>query len=307
MASRRSFLALAAVVSGGLVAGCSSDPAPAGTEIESLRIPTSVGTFDALAAGPTDGRKVLLLHGFPESATEWTHQLTALGQLGYRAVAVDQRGYSPDVRPTAVGEYAFDLLADDVARIADALDWPRFDLVGHDFGAAVSWIVAARYRDRVRTLSAFSVPHLGAFGRGLREDPEQQRASTYMAMLREPEQAERRLLADDARMMREVYEGVPRAHVDEYVRRLSEPGALTAALNWYRANDFQGYDQKIEVPTLYVWGSGDGAVAASTVRGTAEWVTGPYRFEELPEVGHFAPEAQPDRTTALLHAHFQAN
>src|SRR5918911_3019440 len=102
-----------------------------------LAIPTPVGTFDALAAGPLDGRPVLLLHGFPESAEQWEHQLAVLAAAGYRAIAVDQRGYSPGVRPTEVEAYVPEELIGDVVAVADALGWSRFDLVGHDWGAAV--------------------------------------------------------------------------------------------------------------------------------------------------------------------------
>src|SRR3954452_9395733 len=97
--------------------------------IEQLAISTPSGVFDALAAGPADGRPVLLLHGFPEDASQWQHQLSALGRAGYRAVAFDQRGYSPGVRPTDVAAYGPEDLIGDVVAVADSLAWPQFDLV----------------------------------------------------------------------------------------------------------------------------------------------------------------------------------
>ncbi|HKN52531.1 MAG TPA: alpha/beta fold hydrolase, partial [Amycolatopsis sp.] len=154
-----------------------ADEAP---EIAQLRIPTAAGTFDAVAAGPRHGRKVLLLHGFPEFGIEWDRQLRALAAAGYRAVAPDQRGYSPGVRPPGIGDYRLDHAVEDVRAMADALGWHRFDLVGHDWGAAVAWIAAAEYSCRVRSLTAVSVPHLGAFAEALRTDPAQQEASKYM-------------------------------------------------------------------------------------------------------------------------------
>ena len=132
--------------------------------IDHLRIPTDAGTFDALAAGPDDGRPVLLLHGFPEASTQWDHQFGALGAAGCRAVAPDQRGYSPDVRPEAVAEYALDELVADVFRIADELGWPTFDLVGHDWGA----VIAMGGRGR----TAGADPHAG---RAVRATPQRVR------------------------------------------------------------------------------------------------------------------------------------
>ncbi|MBP2322949.1 pimeloyl-ACP methyl ester carboxylesterase [Kibdelosporangium banguiense] len=132
-----------------------------GETITPLRIPTAAGTFDAVAAGPCNGRKVLLLHGFPQSGIAWKGQLQALARAGYRAVAPDQRGYSPDVRPLAVEDYWLDYAVDDVVAMADALGWYRFDLVGQDWGAAVGWIAAARYTHRVRTLATVSLPRPG--------------------------------------------------------------------------------------------------------------------------------------------------
>jgi len=113
-----------------------------------LRIPTEVGTFDALVAGPPSGRPVMLLHGFPEASVQWTHQVGALGAAGYYVIAPDQRGYSPDVRPAAVEEYRLDELVADVLRIADTMAWPMFDLIGHDWGAVVGW---ERGPPRIRT------------------------------------------------------------------------------------------------------------------------------------------------------------
>jgi hypothetical protein len=132
-----------------------------GRTITSLRIPTSAGTFDAVAAGPAAGRKVLLLHGFPQLGIAWKDQLRALARAGYRAVAPDQRGYSPGVRPLEVEDYGLDYAVDDVVGMADALGWHSFDLVGRDWGAAVAWIAASRYAHRVRTLTTVSLPKPG--------------------------------------------------------------------------------------------------------------------------------------------------
>jgi pimeloyl-ACP methyl ester carboxylesterase len=273
--------------------------------IEHLRIPTEAGTFDALSAGPSDGRPVLLLHGFPEAAEQWDHQLGALGAARYHAVAPDQRGYSPDVRPERVEEYRLDELVADVFRIADALRWPAFDLVGHDWGAAVAWTATAERPDRVRSLVALSVPHPTAFSTAMREDEDQAQRSGYTQFFRQPRTAERTLLADDALALRRVYDRrVPPSRIDDYVRRLSEPGALTAALNWYRATKLSTMEASpITVPTLYMWGTEDVAVGSTAALATEKFVTGAYRFVMLEDLSHWLCEEAADVVTSLLLAH----
>ncbi|WP_199430514.1 alpha/beta fold hydrolase [Qaidamihabitans albus] len=269
--------------------------------IEHLSIPTPAGTFDAMAAGPGDGRPVLLLHGFPEAALEWAHQLAALGAEGYRAVAPDQRGYSPGVRPERPADYGMDELVGDVLGIADELGWDRFDLVGHDWGAAVGWHTASRHPGRLRTLTAVSVPHPAALARAIRTDEDQHLRSAYMKEWRQTPATEERMLADDAAALRRMFEWkVPRGNVDEYVRRLSEPGALTAALNWYRAGRPDEQIGVVEVPTLYVWSTEDVAVGSTAAFDTENWVSGPYEFRMLEDVTHWVPEEVPEAMAALL-------
>ncbi len=276
--------------------------------IEHFTVTTDAGDFDALATGPVDGRPVLLLHGFPEAAAEWEHQLGALGSAGYRAVAPDQRGYSPGVRPESVDDYRMEFLAGDALAVADALGWSRFDLVGHDWGAAVAWVVADEHPERLRTLTAVSVPHPEPFSQALREDPDQQQRSAYMRFFRQPRQAERRLLADDAAALRGVFDRkVPRSRIDDYVARLSEPGALTAALNWYRATQHRGRTAPITVPTMYVWSTEDVALGSTAALATEQWVRGPYRFEMIEDVSHWVPEEAAEELSRLLLAHLEAH
>ncbi|MFD9961083.1 alpha/beta fold hydrolase [Amycolatopsis sp. NPDC058986] len=275
--------------------------------IEHLSIPTAAGSFDAIAAGPEDGRPVLLLHGFPEAAVEWEHQVATLGVLGYRAVAPDQRGYSPDVRPERPAEYGIDALVGDVVTIADQLGWNRFDLVGHDWGAAVAWWTADAHPERLRSLTAVSTPHPAALAEAMKTDEDQHLRSRYMTEWRQTPLTERRMLENDARALREIFERrVPQSKVDDYVRRLSEPGALTAALNWYRAGRPGGKIGKITVPTMYVWSTEDVSFGSTAAFDTANWVSGPYRFEMLEDVTHWVPEDAPEALTTLLVEHLKA-
>lgn len=275
--------------------------------VDYREIPTDAGTFDALSSGAEGGREVLLLHGFPEAGLQWSAQLDALGEAGCHAVAPDQRGYSPGVRPEEVADYEMRHLVDDVLGIADRLGWDRFDLVGHDWGSAVAWTASAAHPQRIRTLTAVSIPHLDAFADALRSDDEQQERSAYMRDLR-ASGADKSLLADDATKLRRIYERkVPDSHVEDYVQRLSEPGALSAALNWYRANRRLGDIGAVSAPTLYVWSTEDVAIGSTAAFDTANHVTGPYRFEMLEDVSHWIPEQAPDELSRLLLEHLAAH
>jgi len=150
--------------------------------VETLTLEASGLAFDAQAAGPADGRVVLLLHGFPQTGRSWSAVARRLAEAGHRAVAPDLRGYSPGARPERVEAYASAALAADVVGFADALGAERVDVVGHDWGAAVAWQAAARAADRVRSLTAVSIPHPHAFADALRSDPDQQQRSTYFGL-----------------------------------------------------------------------------------------------------------------------------
>jgi pimeloyl-ACP methyl ester carboxylesterase len=271
---------------------------------EPVAISTQAGEFDALAAGPGDGRPVLLLHGFPESAEQWEHQLGALAGAGYRAVAFDQRGYSPGVRPAEVDAYGPEELIGDVLAVADALGWSRFDLVGHDWGSAIAWMTAAAHPERLRTLTTVSTPHGAALRDALRDDPDQRRRSAYFEQFRTPGEAERELIDGDG--LRRIYDGLPAYRIERYIERFSEPGALTAALNWYRAMRPPAKRGPITTPTLYVWSTADAFIGEAAARGTERHVEGPYRFEVLDGVSHWISEEAPERLSALILDHLAA-
>jgi pimeloyl-ACP methyl ester carboxylesterase len=265
-------------------------------------------TFTARTAGPDDGRLVLLLHGFPQTSRCWAHQLDALAAAGHRAVAFDQRGYSPGARPSDVAEYKPPLLVRDVLDVADTLGAERFDLVGHDFGGMVAWMVGGHHPERVRTLTVASTPHPAAFrGSYKAAGSNQHERSGYMRAFRETPRGEMEaaLLADDAAALRGVYAGLPSDAVDEYVQVLSQPGALVAAIDWYRvmSGAASAATPPASMPTLYAWSDNDPALGREAAEATAALVSGPYRFEVLEGIGHWVPEQGADRFTPLLLEH----
>ena len=272
---------------------------------ELLRVDVGDLTFEVRASGPEDGRPVLLLHGFPQTSASWAAVTPLLAGAGLRCYAPDQLGYSPGARPGDVGAYALPALAQVTADLMTALDAPVADVVGHDWGANVGWALAGWHPDRVRSLTAVSVPHPAAFTAAYRSDPEQKERSSYIRLFWQPGKAEEVLLADGGRRLRRMLlgadgrTGVPEEAADEYVSVLSAPGALTAALNWYRAMSSADRVDPVGVPTTYVWSSGDIAIGRTAAEGCAGFVTGDYRFVELPG-SHWVPEESPEQLAAAV-------
>jgi pimeloyl-ACP methyl ester carboxylesterase len=275
--------------------------------VERITLTLATGAVhEALAAGPEGGELVLLLHGFPETSFEWRTQIDALAAAGYRAVAPDQRGYTPGARFDDLTEYHVFHLAADVGRFADALGAERFHLVGHDWGGFVAWWAAGRFPRRVRTLTVVSTPHPGAFVAAYHGDTDQRERSSYMDWFRTPD-AEAAWLADDAAILRAAHQGHAADGGEEYVRFFSadDGAALTGGLNWYRANDFTDDTGPITVPTLYVWSDDDVALGRDAAEATGSFVEGPYRFEVLEGVSHWIPEEAPEALNRLLLEHLQ--
>lgn len=262
--------------------------------------------FDVRETGPVDGRPVLLLHGFPQTSRSWEAVATRLAAAGCRCLVPDQRGYSPGARPAEVSAYGMDAIVGDAVGLLDALGLDRVDVVGHDWGANVGWLLASWHPARVRTLTAVSVPHPRAYGWAMGHDSEQQQKGSYIKLFLLEGQAEEALLADDARRLRRIFAGgsLEPAAIEHYVATLSAPGALTAALNWYRAA-FGGPRSgpeltAVTVPTTYVWSTADVALARSGAEKCGEYVAADYRFVELDGVSHWVPEQAPDALTEAI-------
>ena len=279
--------------------------------VETTGIGTRSGlTFTADVAGPAGGPLVLLLHGFPESRHSWRAALPALAEAGYRAVAPDQRGYSPGARPDPgdLAHYAFERLVNDAIEIAAAAgyDGKRFHLVGHDWGGQISWGVAGKHPERLASLTILSRPHPQSFRRALlKEDGDQKHRSRHHRAFLDPETG-KMLLEDNARRLRGGLfgQGVPEVALEEHLSVLGNPEALEAALAWYRSNKGLAADiGTIEVPTLYIWGDVDATVGPDAAHGTREFVGAAYAMEVLPGVGHFVMDQAPAKATELLLAH----
>jgi pimeloyl-ACP methyl ester carboxylesterase len=263
-------------------------------------------TFDVSDDGPVDGRAVILLHGFPEDRQCWKALAAVLVDAGYRTLAPDQRGYSPGARPSGRRAYTLDRVAGDTLALADAAGADRFDLVGHDWGAALGWHLAGHHPERVRSLTALSVPHPRAMVEALFHST-QALHSWYVLYFQLPGLPE---LAFSRAGERRFAAQLRRSGLDEesarrYAVRAATPGALTGPLNWYRALPFESRDRlgPINTPTLFVWGDRDQFLTRVAAERCGRHVTGPFRSVPLAGASHWLPSTSSAEVAPALLDH----
>jgi pimeloyl-ACP methyl ester carboxylesterase len=246
-----------------------------------------------------DGDPVLLLHGWPDSARLWRHQVPFLVANGFRVITPDMRGFGRSQRPGDVAAYRLPNVIADVTALLDRLGLDRAHVVGHDWGAAVAWLTAMLSPDRVRTLTAISVPHLQA-APTLR----QQEMAWYQLFFQFAGVAEATIQHDDWAWLRTFSRGD--GDLEQAIADLSRPGALTASLNWYRANvapRMPGPARALPLvlaPTLGIWSTGDHYLDGERMVNSGSLVGGPWRYEEIPGASHWVPLDAPDRLNELL-------
>ncbi len=252
---------------------------------------------------------VVLLHGFPQTRASWTLVTPALNRRGYRVLAPDQRGYAPGARPPGRRSYALPYLVEDVIALIDTIGAGEVHLVGHDWGGAVAWAVAESHPERLRSVSVLSTPHPRAMLRAAITGA-QLAKSWYMFAFQAPVVPEAVLRSRrGASVFREALSesGMPPAEVDAAIE-LMRTDAATGILNWYRAVPFGAAvsARHITVPTLYVYGERDIALGRAAADLTARWIRGPYRYDVLPDAGHWLIDDAPDHVIAALLDHFEA-
>jgi pimeloyl-ACP methyl ester carboxylesterase len=246
-----------------------------------------------------EGDPVLLLHGWPDSARLWRHQVPFLAAHGYRVIAPDLRGFGRSERPAEVAAYRLRNVVADVSALLDHLDIETAYVVGHDWGAAVAWLTAILGPARVRKLTAISVPHPFA-----PPTLRQYEMAWYQLFFQFTDVAEATLAYDDWAWLRTFSRGY--LDLEQAIADLSRPGALTASLNWYRANLAPRMPgpppalPPVAAPTLGIWSTGDHYLDGERMKNSAALVRGPWRYEEIPDASHWVPLDAPDRLNELL-------
>lgn len=254
---------------------------------------------------------VVLLHGFPEMWWSWRHQLRALADAGFWAVAPDLRGYNESDKPDGVDAYRVETLANDVHGLVRALGREKAFVVGHDWGGLVAWQVAQQHGDMVERLAILNVPHPLQFMRGLRH-PGQLLRSAYVFVFQIPVLPERRIAANDFRMIRKTFgiDGIPASDIDRYVDALRAPGAVTSALNYYRSairRVVSGNVPKpvrIDCPVLVLWGDEDRYLRKEMAAPPPRFVPNA-RVEHVPGASHWVQLDAKDKVNGELVAFFQ--
>lgn len=258
------------------------------------------------------GEPVILLHGFPEISHSWRHQLPALAAAGFHAVAPDLRGYGESDRPAETAAYALPNLVGDLIGLIRALGHENAHVVGHDWGGSIAWVTASRAPERVRSLTILNSPHPVASAES-RQIPEQQQKSWYMLLFQFVGVAEEWLSANDFANLRSfVFDTAAPGTFSEddretFVAALRRDGALTAALDYYRANiPPQSWLRPppdlppVEVPTMIVWGEADAYMSPVLLERSIAKVAGPLRVERLPGVSHWVQQEAPGEVNRLL-------
>ena len=250
------------------------------------------------------GTPVIMLHGFPDTGDLWRNQVPVLNAAGFRTIVPDMRGRGQTQRPAEVADYALTNMVEDVTGILDALGIEKAHVVGHDWGAAVAWLVAALAPQRVDRLVAISVGFPGASGP---PDLEALQKMWYRILIGFPE-AEELFQRSDWYLLRQLFQGGGDSEAALAV--LSEPGALTAGFNWYRANlpigriiAAAGQAPRlppVQASTLGIWSSEDVALTEKAMTESSKFVTGSWRYERLEGIGHWIPVDAPARLNELL-------
>jgi pimeloyl-ACP methyl ester carboxylesterase len=272
-----------------------------------------------IAEGANDGEPVLLLHGFPQFSYEWRHQIKALATAGYRAVAPDLRGYNLSDKPEKVEDYAIGQLISDIGAFYQAFGWRKANIIAHDWGGGIAWAFVIYQPQLVSKYIAMDIPHPAAMAKAMQSGVQQLQRSWYMWFFQTPGAAEYAFGGENIdRFIDWVLLGKQEGNGDTitwgsgkhifspediatYKQMLSQPGQLTAAINYYRANINPAQIIKprenpfppVQVPTMLIYGTQDFAFADSVWEDSAQYIAAPFKKVAIEGAGHWTPEEAP--------------
>ena len=267
-------------------------------------------------AGPASGKPLIFLHGFPEFWFAWRLQIDHFVSSGYRVILPDQRGYNLSDKPAGIGNYSIDLLARDVVGVLDAVTDSKAFVVGHDWGAIVTWYLAAQYSDRVLRTAMLSVAHPRVFIKNLIINPAQLRRSWYIFLFQLPLLPEFILRRRDWRLLVQVLRNTSHPAVfsdpdlEQYKESWRKKGALTAMLNWYRAALWRpskfaldSEASRVKVPALLIWGKNDQFMDEALARASLQYCDDGH-LEILETATHWVQHENPAQVNTLLSQFF---
>ena len=267
-----------------------------------------------MAAGPKDGPVVILLHGFPEFWYGWHRQIEPLANAGFRVIVPDQRGYNLSSKPKGIASYAIPELVSDVIAIAEQLGQQKIFLAGHDWGAAVAWSTALLHPERIAKLVILNVPHPSVMRRYVFTRLRQTRRSWYMFFFQLPWLPESCFAASRFRMGTRALAASSRPgtfstnDLAQYRGAWSQPGALTAMMNWYRAafrHRVKFPDRTVRVPTRILWGERDAFLLTEMAHDSLKYCANG-ELVTFPEATHWLQHEEPARVSGHLVEFFQS-
>lgn len=264
-----------------------------------------------------EGPLVVLLHGFPEFWYSWRLQIPALAAAGFRVIAPDMRGYNTSEKPWGVSAYRIEALAGDVAALIRHAGAERATVAGHDWGGIVAWAMPNYHREVLDKLIVLNAPHPGAWLREVRK-PRQLAMASYQFFFQLPWLPEAAMRAGNYRAVRDVLRRDPvrpgafsEEDIRRYVAAIARPGALTAALNYYRAIYREAVRRgprryvvglrRSDAPTLLIWGEQDAALGIRLTEGLERWAPN-IRVERIPNASHWVQNDAPERVNELMLA-----
>ena len=267
-----------------------------------------------MEAGPADGPMMLFLHGFPEFWYAWRRQIGYFAEKGYLVVVPDQRGYNLSDKPQGIAAYKIDELAKDIVGLIDAYGRKQILLVGHDWGASVSWWLSIKYPERISKMVILNVPHPKVMAKEMFSNPEQMQRSWYIFYFQLPGAVEHLAASTNYQWVLNLITSNAKpgafspADLEKYRTAFAQPGAFSAMVNWYRASVQTKQEQpksySVDVPLLFMWGEEDIAMLTKMADDSM-----PYckqgKLIKMPGVSHWIQHEQADRVNALIEEFFK--
>ena len=292
--------------------GARAQPANSRPQTTHLSLESQGLRFNVAVAGPVDGPLVMLLHGFPEFWYAWRHQAGPLAAAGYRVAMPDQRGYGRSDKPQGRRDYQLDKLAEDIIGIAKALNHERFQVVGHDWGGVVAWQLATRHFAHLEGMVILNAPHPATLLRYSLKNPLQLLKSAYVGFFQLPVLPEFMLRFASYQALELALTSTARPgtfsrlEIDVYRQAWSQPGALPAMLNWYRALPLTPTtaERRIALPVCIVWGDRYSALESGLAEEAQGWCD-QAEVHHLPGAGHWRHHEEPEKVNQLLLAFLQ--